>query len=174
MNGEPVSEVMIRGTRWSMRYPVAPRFATARQVHGTRVVVHSGAWEGWLRLADADGHAAPERGTATAVSIADCVPIFIVHPSGATALLHSGWRGTAAGILDHGVTALAHRGFVSTDLRVHLGPAISESYEVSPMSIANYRKRVHEPRRSTSFALADRARTRASAVSPRAPGARVP
>jgi YfiH family protein len=135
MNGpEPVSEVM---TRWYALvdevHPVAPRFATARQVHGTRVVVHSGGWEGWLRMAQADGHAAPQRGTAAAVSIADCVPIFIAHPSGATALLHSGWRGTAAGILEHGVAALAHRAVVASELRLHFGPAIcGKCYEVSP------------------------------------------
>jgi YfiH family protein len=135
MNGpEPVSEVM---PRWyalvDELHPVAPRFATARQVHGARVVVHSADWEGWLRVAEADGHAAPARGTGAAVSIADCVPIFIAHPSGATALLHSGWRGTAARILDQGVTALAHRGFVASELRIHLGPAIcGKCYEVSP------------------------------------------
>lgn len=135
MNGpEPVSEVM---TRWYALVdeiqPVAPRFATARQVHGARVVVHSTEWEGWLRVAEADGHAAPERGTAAAVSIADCVPIFVAHPSGATALLHSGWRGTAARILDQGLTALGHRGFAASELRVHLGPAICGAcYEVSP------------------------------------------
>jgi polyphenol oxidase len=135
MNGpEAVSEVM---TRWyalvDELHPVAPRFATARQVHGARVVVHSADWEGWLRVAAADGHAAPARGTGAAVSIADCVPVFIAHPAGATALLHSGWRGTAARILDQGVTALAHRGFVASELRVHLGPAIcGQCYEVSP------------------------------------------
>ncbi len=135
MNGpEPVSEVM---TRWyalvDELHPVAPRFATARQVHGARVVVHSPDWDGWLRVADADGHAALARGTAAAVSIADCVPIFLAHPAGATALLHSGWRGTAARILDAGVTTLAQRGFVASELRVHLGPAICGTcYEVSP------------------------------------------
>ena len=131
---EPVSDVM---ARWyalvdELR-PLAPRFATARQVHGTSVVVHSGDWKGWLRVPDADGHAAPERGIATAVSIADCVPVFVAHASGATALLHSGWRGTAARILDQGVAALAHRGFAESELRVHLGPSICGScYEVSP------------------------------------------
>ncbi|HJR68211.1 MAG TPA: polyphenol oxidase family protein [Gemmatimonadaceae bacterium] len=135
MNGpEPVADVM---ARWyalvDELHPAAPRFATARQVHGARVVVHSTQWEGWLRIAEADGHAAPARGTAAAVSIADCVPVFIAHPSGATALLHSGWRGTAGRILDQGVTALAQRGFVASELRIHLGPAIcGKCYEVSP------------------------------------------
>lgn len=135
MNGpDAVSEVM---ARWyslvDELHPIAPRFATARQVHGPRVVVHSNDWEGWLRVAEADGHAAPARGTASAVSIADCVPIFLAHPSGATALLHSGWRGTAARILDQGIAALAHRGFIPSELRIHLGPAICGTcYEVSP------------------------------------------
>jgi YfiH family protein len=134
MNGpEPVTEVM---TRWYALvdevHARAPRFATARQAHGTRVVVHSDSWEGWLRVAEADGHAAPERGTAQAVSIADCVPVFLAHPTGATALLHSGWRGTAARILDRGITALAQRGFTPAELRIHLGPAIcGKCYEVS-------------------------------------------
>jgi YfiH family protein len=131
---EPVSQVM---ERWyalidELR-PLAPRFATARQVHGTRVVVHAGDWEGWLRVADADGHAAPGRGTAAAVSIADCVPVFIAHPSGATTLLHSGWRGTTARILDEGVAVLGRRGFAASELRMHLGPSIcGKCYEVSP------------------------------------------
>jgi polyphenol oxidase len=111
----------------------APRFATARQVHGARVVAHSSDWEGWLRVPDADGHAASERGTAAAVTIADCAPVFVAHPSGATALLHSGWRGTVARIVDQGVAALTHRGCRVSELRIHLGPSICGTcYEVSP------------------------------------------
>jgi polyphenol oxidase len=109
------------------------RLATARQVHGGRVLLHDGAWEGWLRGPAADGHAALGRGTAFAVSIADCVPVFIGHPSGATALLHSGWRGTEANILAKAVALLRTGGVSAADLRVVLGPAIcGRCYEVSP------------------------------------------
>lgn len=109
-----------------------PRFATASQVHGSRVIVHHPSWEGWLRCDDADGHAALERGTALAVTVADCVPVFIAHPSGAIALLHSGWRGTAARIVQRGIEALAHRGIPARELRIHTGPAIcGDCYEVS-------------------------------------------
>ena len=131
---EPVRDVMARwdALREALR-PGGVRLATARQVHGTRVLVHGGAWEGWLRGDDADGHAAIERGTAMAVSIADCVPVFIVHPSGAVALLHSGWRGTAGRMIQHGIAALTARGIPVGELRVHLGPAIcGRCYEVSP------------------------------------------
>lgn len=130
----PVAEVM---GRWyglvDDLAQSAPRFASARQVHGDHVVVHRDGWDGWLRVGAADGHVAPERGTALAITVADCVPIFMAHPSGAIALLHSGWRGTVAGILDRGIAALAECGFAAGDLVLHLGPAICGScYEVSP------------------------------------------
>jgi len=133
-SAEPVRDVMARwdALRAELR-SAGPRLATGRQVHGTRVVVHGGAWEGWLRGDEADGHASIERGTGMAVSIADCVPVFVVHPSGAAALLHSGWRGTAGRIVEQGIAALAHRGLPPGELRVHLGPSIcGRCYEVSP------------------------------------------
>jgi len=109
-----------------------PRLASANQVHGNEVLVHHDCWEGWLRAGDADGHAAAARGTALAVSVADCVPVFIAHPSGAIALLHSGWKGTVARIVERGIAALAARGFPTSELRVHTGPAIcGKCYEVS-------------------------------------------
>jgi YfiH family protein len=111
---------------------LGPRLANASQVHGARVVVHESSWEGWLRVDAADGHASFERGTALAVTIADCVPVFIAHPSGAVALLHSGWRGTAARIVEQGIATLAHRGLPASELVMHLGPAIcGKCYEVS-------------------------------------------
>jgi polyphenol oxidase len=119
--------------RDDLRQRGAYRFATARQVHGDRVVEHDGAWSGWLRLDDADGHFTAVRGTAMAVTVADCVPVFIGHPSGAAALLHAGWRGTAARILERGIAVCRSRGLAPRDLRLHLGPAIcGRCYEVSP------------------------------------------
>jgi YfiH family protein len=130
---EPVGEVMGRWSR--LRHELrsgGPRFATASQVHGTNVIVHHPGWEGWLRAPDADGHAAIERGTALAVTVADCVPVFIAHPSGAIALLHSGWRGTAAGIVRRGIGVMEEHGLRARELRLHSGPAIcGPCYEVS-------------------------------------------
>jgi polyphenol oxidase len=130
---EPVSQVL---GRWdALRSDVlrARRLATAHQVHGTRVVTHDGSWTGWLRVDEADGHFAPDRGTALAVTVADCVPVLIAHPSGAVAAIHAGWRGTAAGILRRALTVIAEDGLSVRELRVHLGPAIcGRCYEVSP------------------------------------------
>lgn len=130
---EPVREVM---GRWAMlRRELAvfgTRLATAGQVHGSRILVHDGVWRGWLRGDDADGHLAPFRGTAVAVTVADCVPVFIAHPAGAVMALHSGWRGTAARILEQGLAQLASAGFPIVDARIHFGPAIcGQCYEVS-------------------------------------------
>src|SRR4029079_6989787 len=109
-----------------------PRLATANQVHGADVLVHQTCWAGWLRAGDADGHASVDRGTALAVSVADCVPVFVAHPSGAIAMLHSGWRGTAGRIVERGIAALVNRGFPASELFVHTGPAIcGKCYEVS-------------------------------------------
>lgn len=132
--GDPVGEVM---GRWSSLAgelcAFTPRFATAAQVHGNRVITHTGDWEGWLRSPAADGHLAPAGGTAFAVTVADCVPVFLAHPAGAVALLHSGWRGTAGRITEAAIAALARLGLRARDLHVHLGPAICGScYEVSP------------------------------------------
>lgn len=129
---EPVRVLM---QRWrQLREELSPagaRLASATQVHGSRVVVHGGGWEGWLRIDNADGHATLERDLALAVGIADCVPVFIAHARGAIALLHSGWRGTAARIVERGIQALSHRGFPASELRIHLGPAIcGNCYEV--------------------------------------------
>ena len=140
---------------------LGPRFATARQVHGARIVAHGTEWEGWLRVDGADGHLAIDRGTAAAVTIADCVPVFIVHPAGATALLHSGWRGTVARILEHGIEALQRRGYPAREMHVHLGPAIcGDCYQVSPEVYAQLTGRAVAAPATVDLrsVLADRAR----------------
>jgi YfiH family protein len=134
MGPEPVSEVMGRWANLRRElYETSPRLATGGQVHGNHVLAHEGHWDGWLRGGEADGHFAPKRRTALAVTVADCVPVFVAHPSGATQVLHSGWRGTAANILKVGLTMLKGSGHRIQDARVHLGPAIcGKCYEVSP------------------------------------------
>lgn len=105
----------------------------AHQVHGAAVRFHRRAPPG-LHLADpCDGHAAVDAGVLLTVSVADCVPVFLVDPSRrAVALMHAGWRGTAAGVLERGVATLVER--VASrpgDLLLHLGPAICGGcYEV--------------------------------------------
>ena len=122
---DPVGEVMSRWTNLQSELSQnARKVVIGRQVHGTRVLAHSGGWEGLLRTGEADGHISTEKGIALAVSIADCVPVFIAHESGAVAILHAGWRGTAARIIDTGLAEFVRRKIAPDELMVHLGPAI--------------------------------------------------
>jgi YfiH family protein len=112
-----------------------PRAVHARQIHEADVCFHEAATPG-LRIVDScDGHATGEVGVLLAVSTADCVPIFLVDPEArAVAVLHAGWRGVAAGILERGLDTLGARaGTQAADVHMHLGPAICGScYEVGP------------------------------------------
>ena len=130
---DPVGEVMSRWTGLQDQLsPFARRTVIGRQVHGSTVITHRGGWEGLLRTGEADGHLAAERGIVLTVSIADCVPIFMAHPSGIVGLLHSGWRGTVARIVDAGINAFGRLGLPPDELKVHLGPSIcGRCYEVS-------------------------------------------
>ena len=146
---EPIRTVMGRWDelRATIAASGATRLATAAQVHGDGIVEHVPGWQGWLRGPQADGHIAPDRGTAVAVTIADCVPVFIAHPSGVVAALHSGWRGTAARIVERAIERLISRGMEPSTLRMHLGPAIcGKCYEVSPDVVEKLvGKRVERP-----------------------------
>ena len=70
-----------------------------------------------------------------AITVADCVPVYVVDAEKrSVALLHAGWRGTAAGILATGLSVLNERWRSEPEhLWVHLGPAICGAcYEVGP------------------------------------------
>jgi YfiH family protein len=113
---------------------VAERLASAHQVHGDRILEHESApWRGWLRADAADGHFSRESGTAMAVTVADCVPVFMADRSRGVAVLHSGWKGTASRIVDRAIDLFQARGAQPADLLIHLGPAIcGRCYLVGP------------------------------------------
>jgi YfiH family protein len=121
--------------------------ASAKQVHGTAIAAYHQPWEGWIRREGLDAHLVSAERGAAAVTVADCVPVFIAHPSGAVAIAHAGWRGVAARILPRTLEALqasldsrlatraeTHVPRLSAlDCRIHLGPAIcGRCYEVGP------------------------------------------
>ena len=113
--------------------PSASRLASSTQVHGVKVLTQSADFFGWRRAENADGHFTQSQGTALAITIADCVPVFLAHPSGAVAMLHAGWRGTAGHILENGLSRFTNAGLSVSDVRMHLGPAIcGRCYEVGP------------------------------------------
>ncbi|MEN3281220.1 MAG: purine-nucleoside/S-methyl-5-thioadenosine phosphorylase / adenosine deaminase [Solirubrobacteraceae bacterium] len=88
------------------------RFAQGRQVHGTRVVVDA---EG---IEEADGQVTTARGVAAMVLAADCLPVALAGRE-AVAMVHAGWRGLSAGVLEAGVEAA---GAVSAAIGPGIGP----------------------------------------------------
>lgn len=123
-----------------------PCVALARQVHGARIVRVEGCGgsrsgdapgpEGtrFLSPGEADGLWTERRGVLLTVTAADCVPAYLVAAGrpGLAALVHAGWRGVVAGVLEAAVEELATRASTApADLRLHLGPAICGAcYEV--------------------------------------------
>ena len=106
-----------------------------RQVHGKGILPHRKPGSGLSIGPDADGHSTSAPGILLAVTVADCVPVFLVDPiRRAVALLHAGWRGAAAGILEEGASLLLQdAGAREEDILMHLGPAICGTcYEVGP------------------------------------------
>jgi len=142
-SAEPAATVFQRWQALSATLlPHAPRLASAHQVHGDRVIVHSDSWTGWLRAPEGDGHLALAPGTGMSVTVADCVPVFLAHPRGATAVVHSGWKGTVAAIAARAVSMLAEAGFPAGEVSVHCGPSIcGNCYEVSPDVFARLTRR---------------------------------
>ena len=99
-----------------LELPAAPLWL--QQVHGTRVVDAAAAGA----LPEADGAWCERPNVVCAVLTADCLPLLLSDRDGrCVAALHAGWRGLAAGVIEHAVAALP----VAADtLLAWLGPAI--------------------------------------------------
>ena len=121
---------------------LAGEIATAKQVHGDRVVdeqqrevlAATGPQEdGADALVSLDGHA-------VGVRVADCVPL-LLYGDGAAAAVHSGWRGTRLSIAARGVRALQHAAGVDpAHILAAVGPCIGRCcYEVSPELAVSFR-----------------------------------
>lgn len=109
--------------REALKLPLEPLWL--KQVHGTNVVDAASAHIG----VTADGAWTDRPGVVCAVLTADCLPVFLCDRQGTkVALLHAGWRGLTAGVIEAGVRALTTPG---NELLAWLGPAIGpDSYEV--------------------------------------------
>jgi purine-nucleoside/S-methyl-5'-thioadenosine phosphorylase / adenosine deaminase len=94
----------------------ASRLAQGRQVHGTRVVVDGQGIE------EADGQVISGRGVAAVVLVADCLPVALAGPE-RVGVVHAGWRGLAAGMLEGGVEAT---GAVAAAIGPGIGPCCYE------------------------------------------------
>jgi YfiH family protein len=122
-------------------YPQTPEAFTAalatnvpvyrvKQVHGDRLLNPQEIAN--PETAEADGIITDSSGQAIWVASADCTPVLIGDRStGRTVAIHSGWRGTAQGIVPKAVKRLLNTGTDIDNLVLALGPAIDgEVYQV--------------------------------------------
>lgn len=126
------------GTRSSNIPALFANLATVKQIHSANCVAAHGR-AGVLGQADALLEDTP--GAVIAVKTADCVPILLVDERHrAVAAVHSGWRGTADGIVGRAVEAMARRfGTAPADLHAAIGPAIGACcYEVGEEVAARF------------------------------------
>ncbi len=90
------------------------------QVHGARVVIvdEPGAASG----EPADAAVTTVRGAALAVLTADCAPVALASPQGILGVVHAGWRGLRAGVVEAAVTAMRRLG--ATRVEAVVGPCV--------------------------------------------------
>jgi YfiH family protein len=123
---EPLPEIVpgFASRLWPKRKPVW------KQVHGTAVAeVRAPGQE----CGEVDALFALQPGLPLAVVTADCVPCVLARRTGgAVAVVHAGWRGTRARIVESCWRVLAARGESPKDWVAAIGPSIGPCcYEVS-------------------------------------------
>jgi YfiH family protein len=136
----PVGEVMGRWRAFRAALPGAEGVVLGNQVHGAEVMT-VGAARGWLQVEGIDGWVTTSPGTYLAVTIADCIPVYLAIQGRGIALLHAGWRGTAGGILKAGLEQLLLAcGGAPGDVLMHCGVGICGAcYEVGSEVMAGCR-----------------------------------
>ncbi|MBN4080958.1 peptidoglycan editing factor PgeF [Caldithrix abyssi] len=85
-------------------------------------------------LKDTDGLISNQKGIVLSIQVADCIPLFLVdNKTGNFGLIHSGWRGTAAGIGTRAIHQLKIAGSHAKDILGLIGSAINQCcFEVGP------------------------------------------
>ena len=111
---------------------ISPDWETARQVHGCGVLtVHEPAGGAGLPQ-EADALVVRAPGRPIAVLVADCVPIALVGP-GLAAVVHAGWRGLCAGVIEAAVRECRAAGGEAAPPVAWIGPCIGPCcFEVGP------------------------------------------
>jgi YfiH family protein len=135
-NGAARAEALCRCLR-----PGLEALHWCRQVHGTEVRLTDAARAaGAACVGDGDGLVTTSVGVAVAVWTADCVPVLVGTAAGVAAV-HSGWRGTASGVVRRAVEALAEAtGSARHAMWAFIGPAVGPChYPVGPEVVAELR-----------------------------------
>lgn len=128
-DGDPRTNPAVR-SHFSGWFGAPDRWSWVNQVHGGTVL----AVDEPGSAGDGDGLATSSVGLAVGVATADCVPV-IIEGTRTTVVVHAGWRGMAAGVVDAGVAAARVGG--DTPIRAAIGPSIGPCcYEVGTEVLA--------------------------------------
>lgn len=122
-----------------------------KQVHGT-TVVDAAAVAQASEPPEADGAFCNVPQVVCTATAADCLPVLFTDIQGrAVAAAHAGWRGLAAGILQHTVRVLRERlGEPQAQILAYIGPGIGPTrFEVGPDVLAAMQ--THLPQAATAF-----------------------
>jgi YfiH family protein len=130
-NDDPAAVDANRGALAALTGVPRERVAQGRQVHEAAVRRVTEAPYSASPPAEADGQATALPGVAPLVLTADCLPIALVAPE-AVAMLHGGWRGLAAGVVEEGVRAVRELGATGS-IAAAIGPGAGPCcYEAGP------------------------------------------
>jgi YfiH family protein len=128
---QPVGDVMSRWRTFRRAFLGFQTVVLGNQIHGVEVASAPAA-PGWIQIEGIDGWITTRPGILLTVTVADCVPVYLIAPGSGVALLHAGWRGTANRILRHGLDRLkAETGSSAAEIVMHCGVGICGGcYEV--------------------------------------------
>ncbi len=131
------------------------RVTLSRQTHSATVELVDesklgGAERNEAVFSSADGFIVTQPNNFPTVFTADCMPIFFYDPKQkVAAIIHSGWRGTAAGIIAKTVAALSAQGGQPENVVVWIGPHIKVCHYDTDPTIYSYAEKqaafAHEP-----------------------------
>ena len=104
-----------------------------QQIHSGNVIICSESGQ----LLDTDGLITNTKNFVLSMQVADCIPIYLYDIQNKNiGLIHAGWRGVAAGIIENGINELKNLDSNPINVKVLLGPSIRQCcFEVGPPAI---------------------------------------
>jgi len=123
--GDEDSAVAVNRERLEQALALPSRPCWLEQIHGKQVCRMKTSHQGLT----ADGSYTDTPGIVLAVLTADCLPVVLAsHNGDEVAVVHAGWRGLAAGVIESGLQQFSCE---PSDIKAWLGPSIGEqNYEV--------------------------------------------
>jgi copper oxidase (laccase) domain-containing protein len=119
--GDARTDEVLRPAGWAIGVELPDSIVRARQVHGAAVAVvgPAGDLDG---PQEADALVTRSQAIAITTIAADCAPLALGSPEGVVAVVHAGWRGLVAGVIEAAAATMRRLG--ASRLAALLGPCI--------------------------------------------------